>query len=98
MYYLVEKPCCQFFLQFFYTFSEDFRIVPQKGVSRVRRDFSAFISFNIPVKSANISFLSLLSLHKFHVQTYVMLCYMVIYIAPLTGGALYSEVLCIYKM
>jgi len=27
-------------------------------------------------------------------QTYVMLCYMVIYIAPLTGD--YSEALCIY--
>ena len=46
----------------------------------------------IPVKSTNFSFLSL---QKIYMQTYVMLCYMVIYIAPLTGD--YSEALCIYK-
>jgi len=33
------------FPKVFCTFSEDFRIFPQKGVNRVRRDFSAFITF-----------------------------------------------------
>src|SRR6218665_380761 len=55
--------------------------------------FPHLLLINIPVKSANFSFLSL---QKIYVQTYVMLCYMVIYIAPLTGD--YSEALCIYKM
>src|SRR6218665_1881895 len=46
----------------------------------------------IPVKFTNFSFLSL---QKIYMQTYVMLCYMVIYIAPFTGD--YSEARCIYK-
>src|SRR6218665_1366525 len=54
--------------------------------------FGIYNILKIPVKFTNFSFLSL---QKIYMQTYVLLCYMVIYIAPFTGD--YSEARCIYK-
>src|SRR6218665_632433 len=92
MYDLVEETRCQFFLKPFCSFSQDFKIDLQKGVNSVRHVFRTYNILKIPVTSTTFSFLSL---QKTYIQTYVMLCYTVTYIAPLTGD--YSEALCIYK-
>src|SRR6218665_861441 len=88
MYDLVEETRCQFFLKPFCSFSQDFKIDLQKGVNSVRHVFRTYNILKIPVTSTTFSFLSL---QKTYMQTYVMLCYTVIYIAPLFRGALYLQ-------
>src|SRR6218665_3291737 len=92
MYDLVEKPCCQFFLKFFVLFRKILELISKRAYIALDMIFRIYNILKIPVKSTNFIFLSLQTIYM---QTYVMLCYMVIYIAPLTGD--YSEALCIYK-